>query len=1190
MIKFPVIICCILLCCSYGCKKKQTLFTLLSPQRTGIYFSNTIHENDSVNILDLENIYNGGGVGIADFNNDGLMDIYFTGNDVPNKLYINKGDFHFDDVTQASGASGEGRWCRGVSVVDINNDGLQDLYVCATLMKDSKRRENLLYINTGFDKDHIPHFKNMAPEYRLADTSHSTMAAFFDYDNDGDLDMYLLNNEIIHGQNPAAFRPILRNSEHPNTDKLFRNDWNGNLHHPVFTDVSKKAGITIEGYGHSLNIVDINKDGWKDIYVANDFISNDLLYINNHDGTFTDEVKTYFKHTSENAMGMDIMDINNDGLVDVVELDMNPEDNYRKKMMMNAIGYQRYLNNEEYGYQYQYVRNTLQINQGPRVLQNDSIGDPVFSDISFYAGMAETDWSWTPSVIDFDNDGYRDIFITNGFPKDVTDHDFGAFRSKAYNLASKKDLLEQIPQIKIPNYAYRNNGDLTFSNVTNQWGMSLPSFSNGAAYADLDNDGDLDYVVNNIDDKAFVYENDSRQINKASYVQIKFTGDSLNKNGLGAFVELHYGGKVQVLENTPYRGYLSSVTPVAHFGLGDVHTIDSIIIKWPNGQMQLLKNVSSDQVINANIQNANSPYSFTTPHADTGALFTEITGEVNINYSQKERDYIDFNVQKLLPHKFSEYGPGLASADIDGNGLDDIVCGGSFFFDTQIFLQQSNGKFIRRSLQGRADSLPDKNNEDLGLLLFDADSDGDLDLYVTSGGYEMKPNTDAYRDHLYVNDGKGNFHRDSLALPSNFTSKFCVRACDFDKDGDLDLFIAGRVKPWNYPESVSSFIYRNDSKNGEIKFTDVTTLVASPLVNIGLVCDGIWTDFDNDGWQDLLLAGEWMPLKFLRNVGGHFNDVSAQAGTSSKLGWWNSIASGDFDNDGDMDYVVGNLGKNSFYKASDPYPVSLYAKDFDGNGALECIPTRYIKDHDSSFKEFTAQVRDDVVDQMPFIKKRFLSYKDFARADFSKLFTSEQLKGIIKCKANFFNSSFVRNNGKGSFSIEPLPAVAQTSVINGMIAEDFDADGNLDLLIVGNDYGTDVSTGRYDAGNGLFLKGDGKGNFTSLSILQSGWFIPGNGKAVASLRDKNGHVLIAAGQNRGPLKMYRLKRSVKTLLLNRDDVSLMIKYKNGKTQKRELNYGSSFLSQSARFTIIDNNVAAIEVTNGSGVKRIINYQ
>ena len=619
-------------------------------------------------------------------------------------------------------------------------------------------------------------------------------------------------------------------------------------------------------------------------------------------------------------------------------------------------------------------------------------------------------------------------------------------------------------------------------------------------------------------------------------------------------------------------------------------TIDSVIIKWPNGQMQLMQNINTDQIINADIQNANSGYSFASSQLDANALFTEITNQININYSQKERDYIDFNVQKLLPHKFSEYGPGLASGDIDGNGLDDIVSGGSFFFDTQIFLQQSNGRFIRRSLQGATDSLPNKTNEDLGLLLFDADSDSDLDLYIASGGYEMKPNTPDYGDRLFINDGKGNFHRDSVAIPSNFVSKFCVRACDYDKDGDLDLFIAGRVKPWNYPAPVSSFIYRNDSRNGKIKFTDVTSSVASSLINIGLVCDGLWTDFDNDGWQDLVLAGEWMPIKFLKNAGGFFKDVTSQAGTNDKLGWWNSITAGDFDNDGDMDYVVGNLGDNSFYKASDQYPVSLYAKDFDGNGVLECIPTKYIKDKDGKLKEFTSHVRDDVVDQMPFIKKRFLSYKDFGSASFDKLFTSGELKGVIKCKANYFSSSLIRNNGNGTFVIEPLPAITQTSMINGMITDDFDGDGNLDILISGNDYGTDVSTGRYDACNGIFLKGDGKGKFTSLSILQSGWFIPGDGKAIAKLRGRDDEILIAAGQNRGPLKIYRLKRSGKTFSLDSDDVSLVVKYKNGKTQKREINYGSSFLSQSARCTVIDSNMTSIEVSNSAGVKRIINSQ
>jgi len=474
-------------------------------------------------------------------------------------------------------------------------------------------------------------------------------------------------------------------------------------------------------------------------------------------------------------------------------------------------------------------------------------------------------------------------------------------------------------------------------------------------------------------------------------------------------------------------------------------------------------------------------------------------------------------------------------------------------------------------------------------LLFDADNDGDLDLYIGCGGYEMKPNTSSYGDHLYVNDGVGNFREDSLGLPSNFTSKFCVRACDYDKDGDLDLFIAGRVKPWNYPQPVSSFIYRNDSKNGAIKFTDVTSSIAPALMDVGLICDGLWTDFDNDGWQDLILAGEWMPVKFLKNVNGQFKDITSSTGSDNKLGWWNSITAGDFDNDGDMDYVVGNLGKNSFYKASDQYPVSLYAKDFDGNGIMECIPTKFIQDEDGKLEEFTAHVRDDVVDQMPFIKKRFLSYKDFANANFSKLFTNDQMNGIIKLRANDFSSSVIRNNGNGTFSFEALPAIAQTSVINGMITEDFDGDGNLDILLAGNDYGTDISTGRYDAGNGIFLKGNGKGNFTSLTILQSGWFVPGNGKAIIKLKNPNNELVIAAVQNRGPLKIYKLNKAIKCFSLNKDDASVTVRYKNGVTQKREADYGSSFLSQSGRFVLINNTIASLEIKNSVGVVRKINF-
>jgi len=1176
--------------CISSCGNHNTLFEPVSSEHSGIHFNNLIIENDSVNELDIENVYNGGGVGIGDFNKDGLQDVYFTGNQVSNKLYLNRGDFKFDDITEKAGVTGEGKWCRGVAVVDINNDGWPDIYVCASIKKDPAQRKNLLYINQGNDKDGIPHFKEMAEEYGLADNGHSTQAAFFDYDNDGDLDVYIVTNEINKDKYPDAFRPVVKDGSNPSTGRLYRNDWSDSLHHPVFTNVSKQAGIQTEGYGHSINITDINHDGWKDIYITNDFITNDLLWINNHDGTFTEQLSSYFKHTSANAMGQDVEDINNDGLPDVVVLDMNPEDNYRKKMMLGANNYRTYQNTELYGYNYQYVRNTLQLNQGPSLKQNDSVGNPVFSDIAFHAGIAETDWSWTPMVVDFDNDGYRDIIITNGFPKDVSDHDFIVFRQHASMVASKQQLLSQIPEVKLHKYAYKNNGDLSFTDVSAAWGLTATSFSNGAAYADLDNDGDLDMIVNNIDDEASVYRNMSRERNAKEnhYLDIEFAGDSLNKKGIGAWAELHYDhGKQQVYENTPYRGYLSTIQDMAHFGLGKNPSIDSVLIKWPNGKMQLIRNVKADQVLKVNIHQADLNYSFNRDPIAANTLFKEITDSVGIHYKQKERDYIDFNVQKLLPHKFSEYGPALAVGDIDGNGLDDFVIGGSAFNSASLFMQQPDGRFIEKTLITEAESK-NKICDDLGILLFDVDGDGDLDLFIAGGGYENLHNSAAYLDRLYINDGKGNFSLDSMALPQNFTSKFCVRAADFDHDGDLDLFISGRVDPGNYPKPVSSFIYRNDSKDGHIKFTDVTTTVAKDLVNIGMVCDAVWTDFDNDGWPDLVLAGEWMPITFLKNDKGVFKNVTSSSGISNQTGWWNSIVAGDFDNDGDIDFVVGNLGQNSYYRASEQYPVRVYGKDFDNNGIFDMIPSMYLPDTNGEKQEFPVQGRDDLLKQINAMRKKFPTYKSYARANMDVVLTEAERKGALILSANNFQTSLIRNDGNGKFSIVPMPVQTQLSVINGMVTDDFDGDGNLDIVMNGNDYGTEPSVGRYDALNGLYLKGDGKGNFSAETILQSGIYIPGNGKALVKLRNTKGNCLLAAGQNRGPLKVFLLKQNLRIIPLEPLDVKALIRYKNGKSRVEEFYYGSSFLSQSGRFIQASDQVKAVEITNSKGVQRKIN--
>ena len=1172
-----------------SCNRHKPLFEAISSAQSGVHFNNEIKENDSLNVLNVSNIYNGGGVGIGDFNQDGLPDIYFTGNLVPNKLYLNRGDFKFEDVTAASGADGNGKWCRGVSVVDINNDGWPDIYVSATIDTNAEKRKNLLYINQGLDKSGIPHFKEMAAEYGLADTSYSTMAAFFDYDNDGDLDMYLVVNEIVNPSIPNVFHKLAHDGSFPSSGKLFRNDWNDSLKHSVYKDVSKEAGVAIEGYGHSVNICDINQDGWKDIYVTNDYLPNDLLLINNHDGTFTDHLSDYFKHTSSNAMGVDINDVNNDGLEDVIVLDMNPEDNFRKKMMLNSASYLTYQNSDFFGYNYQYVRNTLQLNQGPRVNSGDSIGPPIFSDISFYSGVAETDWSWTPLLTDFDNDGYRDLIITNGFPKDVTDHDFISFRNVSSSLVSKGDLLKQIPEVKLHNYAYHNNGNLDFSDVSIDWGFNIPTFSNGAAYADLDNDGFPDLIVNNINDEAGIYRNTSVENQKEPnhFLKIKFRGDSLNRDGFGTRVELRYDhGKQQVYENTPYRGYLSSVEDIAFFGLGKAEFVDTLIIRWPDGKQEILKQVKANQLLQVVHSGAKETYDFKIPSLAEHSMFREITDSLGMQYTHQEKDYIDFNIQKLLPHKLSDYGPALAVGDIDGNGLEDLIMGGSPYKSARIFLQQADGKFIQKSLM-QADSLT-KAGHDMGLLLFDADGDGDLDLYIASGGNEMPRYTTGYLDRFYLNDGKGNFILQPDAIPKNMTSKFCVRAADYDHDGDLDLFISGRVDPGNYPRPVSSFIWRNDSKDGHVIFTDVTQTVAEDMVNCGMVCDAVFTDFDNDGWPDLILAGEWMSLAFLKNDHGNFINVTPQTGVGKIYGWWNSITAGDFDHDGDMDYIVGNLGKNSFFRGNKEYPVHAYAKDFDNNGIFDLIPSVYLPDVEGNKKEFPANGRDDLLKQINAMRKKFPSYKKYAVAGMDQVLTEAERKNALVMEANDFETVLLRNDGKLDFTLIPLPKEAQFSVINGMVADDFDGDGNLDLLMNGNDYGTEVTVGRYDAFNGLLLNGNGKNGFEPRSILQSGIFIPGNGKALVKLSGANNQYLLAASQNRGPLKVFRLKESQQIIQLAPMDVKATIRYKNGNVSEQEFYYGSSFLSQSGRFIRITDQMAGVEITDSKGIKRKIN--
>lgn len=1130
-----------------SCKSKTT-FELLSSEDTGIHFSNQINENDTLHILKYEYLYNGSGVGMGDFNNDGLTDLLFSGNQANATLYLNKGDMKFEDVSKKAGINTLNRWCAGVSIVDINGDGLLDFYISSTMKNAAKDRENMLFVNQGI-KNGLPTFKEMAVDYGINDNGHSEHAAFFDYDKDGDLDLYVLTDQIT--EFPSMYREKIIDGSHPNTDRLYRNDWSKEKNHPVFTNVSREAGINIEGFGLGINICDINQDNWPDIYVTNDYVTNDLLYINNHNGTFTDQSKAYFKHTSLSAMGNDIADINNDGLVDIVALDMLPKSNERKKQLAPANHYQTYQNSDKFGYTYQYMRNTLQLNTG----KNADGSIKPFQEISLMAGVAETEWSWCPSLADFDNDGFRDLLITNGFPKDVTDRDFMSYQAESSRISSIDVMLSKLPVIKVNNYAFKNMDGLKFQDVSAAWGIQKPSFSNGATYGDLDNDGDLDYVVNNINDEAFVYRNNTReeQPEKGHYIRVNFQGEGLNKQALGAKLEgVFSDGSRFYYENTPYRGYLSSVEAVAHIGLGSKRLKELRVI-WPNDKMQIIQNPKIDQILQVRIKDANQPWK--SLFDQNQPLLQDVSDAMQLTDVQKEYDFVDFNFQSLTPFKMSELGPGASAGDVNGDGLEDFFVGGAKFYSGVFYLQQATGQFIRKPLEGVVESKT-KLGEDLGSLLIDMDRDGDLDLYIARGGTEDKANAASFQDVIYANDGKGNFTLVSSALPAFFESNSSVRSADYDRDGDLDIFVSGRNVPFAYPQGTVSRLFRNDSKTGAIKYTDVTAQVAPGLLTKSLTCEGIWSDMNNDGWVDLVLAGEFSPVQIYENQKGKLSPLK-DTGLDVLTGLWGSIVSADMDQDGDLDLVVGNMGKNTILRASKSQPVEVLHGDLDGNGVYDLVPFVYFQNESGLVASYPLFGKDDTHKQLNSTRARYVYYKDFGLASQENLLSESEKSKAQKVSFIENASVYIENVGKGKFKVHELPALAQVSAINGMQVVDINQDGYLDIMYVGNNYSNEVSSGRYDASNGGVLLGNGKGDFTYYQ--NSGLLVSGDAKSFLGIQLGKDQLAYIAFQNRGPMRIFKPMKPFEKIAKSGNDYTYQFA---GKKQHVSWTNGSSYLSQS----------------------------
>lgn len=1071
---------------------QQPLFNLLNSKETYIKFSNDINETESLNVLSYEYFYNGGGVAVGDINNDGLPDLMFTGNMKPNKLYLNMGHMKFKDITDSACpelAGRPGSWKTGVTMADVNGDGLLDIYVCYSGKTDNATRSNQLFINQGNNK-----FKEEAQAYGLADPGYSTQAVFFDYDNDGDLDMFLLNHNIKKIDNMELAR-YKDQTDDLASNKLFRNDGGH------FTDVSKAAGIIQNPltFGLGVAIADINKDGWPDIYVTNDYNEPDYIYINNHDGTFKEKSKDMLRHMSHFSMGVDIADFNNDGLPDIITLDMLPEDNHRQKSLQLEENYESFALMQNQGLYKQYMRNMLQLNNG----------DGTFSEIAQLAGLSNTDWSWCPLIADFDNDGYKDIFISNGYLRDYTNKDFlrywGDYKIKKAMAAEPfrlMDLVMAMPSTAVPDYIFRNNHDLTFTNKQVEWGLNQQNISSGAVYVDLDNDGDLDLVVNNINQPASIYQNTSREVNKTSYIAVKLKGTGKNTNAIGAKVTVYNGKNIQYQEVNPNRGYLSCVSTTLNFGLGDAKSVDSVRIIWPDNSSQVLKDVKADQLLAIKYQPTEKSFSQST--ATLKPIFKR--AEPIISFKPEEITLNDFKRQLLMLFMYSKTAPVIVKADVNGDGLVDLFVSGEKDSPGKIYLQQPDGKYVAKDIiRGSTDNIGTTS----AAAFFDANGDGKPDLYIAKGGYSLyEPNTPDLQDELYLNEGNGRFVLSPNALPVlNANSKSVVKAFDFDGDGDMDIFVGGRVIPGQYPVTPQSYLLVNDGKG---KFTAATI----PFNKIGMVTDAQWIDLNGDGRKDLVLCGELMPITILINDKDGFKDKTTDYFATPQKGFWNKITFADVNGDGKPDLIAGNLGLNTQIRATDKEPGEMYFADFDNNGSIDPFFNFYIQG-----KSYPFVSRDELNEQIYPMRRRFSSYKAYADASINEVFTPEELGKAQKLTVNTTKTTlYINQNGK--FVETALPTEAQFAPATQILTGDYDHDGHIDILLLGNHSDNRLKIGSIDANYGCLLKGDGKGGFVYIPQPASGLSVIGDVKSAIEVTiNKIPYLLI--GVSDGPLQFYQ---------------------------------------------------------------------